>query len=84
MNQDEPGLGVGILGVGVIALAGEAARICFGLPLDWFWLMTGIIFAVWGICELLKVQFGGSLVPILCIVLGVAILTTAFRPKPRH
>jgi hypothetical protein len=42
------GWGAGLLGVGVIVLAGEAARLHFGLSPDWFWMIMGIIFVMWG------------------------------------
>ena len=76
--------GTGILGVGIITLAGQAARKHLGLPVDWFWLMTGAIFVVWGVSELSSVQFEGRLLPILSVVAGVAILITGLRSKPRH
>jgi hypothetical protein len=76
--------GLGLLGVGVIVLAGEAARKYFGLCLDLFWLMLGIIFVVWGAGDVLAIQVGGILWPIVSIAVGLAILITALRPHPRH
>ena len=75
---------VGLLSVGVIVLGGQVARTYFRLPVDWFWVMTGIILVVLGACELLKIQFSGSLLPLLSIVAGIAILVTALRPGLRH
>ena len=76
--------GVGIFGVGVIVLAGEAARKYFGLCLELFWLMMGIIFVVWGAGVALAIQVGGIFWPILSIMLGLAILVNGLRPHPRH
>ena len=76
--------GAGLLGVGVIVLAGEAARKYFGLCLDLFWLMMGIIFVVWGADQALAIQVGGILWPIVSIALGLAILVNGLRPHPRH
>ena len=76
--------GVGLLGVGVIVLAAEAARKYFRLPLDLFWLMMGIIFVVWGADQALAIQVGGILWPIVSIALGLAILVNGLRPHPRH
>lgn len=78
------GWGVGLFGVGIIVLAGEAARKYFGLCLDLFWLMMGTIFVVWGVGESLEIQLGGIFWPILSIVLGLSILITNLRPHPRH
>ena len=76
--------GMGLLGVGVIVLGAEAAGKYLGFPLDWFWLVIGILFTVWGICESLKIPLSGMVWPILSIVVGLAILFTALRPHPRH
>lgn len=76
--------GLGLLGVGVIVLAGEAARKYFGLCLNLFWLMMGIIFVVWGADQALAIQVGGILWPIASIALGLAILVNGLRPHPRH
>lgn len=83
------GWGIGLLGVGVIALGGQLARRYFSLPLDQFGLVIGIIFAVCGVWELLNIQLGqrsvpGGLVPILCIVVGTLILASVLRRKPQH
>lgn len=83
------GWGVGLLGVGVIALGAQVARRYFGLPVERFWLMIGIVFAVWGAWELLHIQFGkppipGRPLPILLIVVGIVLVASALLRKPRH
>lgn len=76
--------GVGLLGVSVIVMGGEAARRYFGLHVGWFWLTMGSIFVVRGACELLKIKVSDALLPIMCIVIGAAILATALRPKGKR
>ena len=82
------GWGVGLLGVGTIALGAQPARVYLGLPTDRFGLVFGIVFVVWGAWELLKMQLGetpipGSLFPILFIVVGLVLVVAALR-KPRQ
>jgi hypothetical protein len=68
--------GVGLLGVALITLAGQAARRYFGLALERFWVVVGLLFLLGGIWELYKVEV--SLVPILLIVAGGALLVSIF------
>jgi len=68
------GWGVGLLGVGIITLGAQAARKYFGLKLEGFWVAVGFLFGVGGFCRLVNVQLG--LLPILCIVAGVALLVS--------
>lgn len=82
------GWGVGLLGVGIIALGGQAARKYFGVHIERFGLVIGIVFVVWGIWDLLRIQIGtlpipGGVLPILLIVIGVVFVVSAFR-KPRQ
>jgi len=82
------GWGVGLLGVGVIALAAQAARKYFALKLDRFGLVLGIVFVVAGVSRFLDIradtaQIPPGLVPLLLIVVGVAILVSAWRRRPR-
>ena len=71
------GWGIGLLGVGVITLGGQIARRSFGLALEGFWVVVGLLFLLGGIWELLGVPFG--LVPLLLMVAGVALLFSAMR-----
>ena len=73
------GWGVGLLGVGVITLGGQVARTYFGLKMDGFGVVVGLLFLMGGIWELVQVEM--SLVPILLIIAGVAILISLFRGK---
>ena len=73
------GWGIGLLGVGIITLAGQAARRYFGIAVDGFWVAVGILFLAGGIWELAKIQF--SMVPFLLILAGAAVLASAFRGR---
>ena len=69
--------GLGLLGVGVITLGGQLGRKYFGLDVESFWVVVGLLFVLGGVWELFGVQF--SLVPIVLIVAGVALLLSAVR-----
>ena len=69
--------GVGLIGVAAIILLGQAARNYYGLKLEKFWVVVGVLFFLGGIWELYQVQVG--LVPILMIVAGCALLLSLFR-----
>ena len=71
--------GVGLIGVAAITLLGQAARKYFGLRLEKFWVVIGVLFLLGGIWELYQVQVG--LVPILLIVAGGALLLSLFRRR---
>ena len=71
------GWGLGLLGVGVITLGGQLARKYFSLTVERFWVVVGLLFVLGGVWELLGLQF--SLVPILLIVSGVALLLSTMR-----
>jgi len=71
--------GVGLLGVAVSILLGQAARRYFGLALEAFWVVVGLLFLVGGIWELYKVEV--DLVPIVLIVAGAALLISIFMKR---
>ncbi len=75
------GWGVGLLGVGIIILGGQVSRRYLALKPEGFWVVVGVLFVVGGVWELFNVQV--SLVPILCIVAGVALLASALGGGPR-
>jgi uncharacterized membrane protein len=68
--------GVGLLGVAVITLGGQAARTYFGLGSQIFWVVVGLLFLVGGVWELYRVEI--SLVPVLLIIAGAALLLSIF------
>src|SRR5512136_466472 len=67
--------GTGLVGFGILILAGQIARRCFGLRFERFWILAGVLFVLGGVWELFSIRVG--LVPILCIVVGVVLLTSA-------
>jgi hypothetical protein len=75
------GWGVGLFGVGIITLGTQVARKYFTLKLEGFWVAVGFLFVVGGICKLFNVHLG--LVPILCIVAGIALLLSMVVGRPR-
>jgi hypothetical protein len=82
------GWGAGFLGIGIIMLGVQLGRMRFNLPTDGFGLVTGAVFVVTGVWELLKAKLGqepvpGGLWPILSIAAGVALLVSALFRK-RH
>lgn len=83
------GWGVGLVGVGVIALGSQVARKFLAIPIERFGLVIGIVFVTCGLWELLSVQIGeaqipGGLLPILSIVAGIALVGSALLRKPQH
>lgn len=71
--------GVGLLGVGVITLAMQAVRKYLQVKVQGFWVIVGAIFVLSGLWQLLQAKL--SLVPIVLIVIGVAVVVSAFRGK---
>jgi len=71
------GWGLGLLGVGVITLGAQLARKSFGLAIEGFWIVVGLLFTLAGVWELVGVQF--SLAPTVLIVAGIALLVGAVR-----
>jgi hypothetical protein len=70
------GWGVGLVGVGVITLGGQAARKYFGLPLEGFWSVVGLIFLLGGAWELFEITV--PLLPLLLIGAGLVLLIGVF------
>ncbi len=69
-----------LLGLGVIALAVQAARYVNHLPAEGFWLLVGAIFVVtglWGIFGTVQ----ALLVPIALIAAGVILIGRLFWPR---
>ena len=73
------GWGVGLLGVGIIILGKQATRKYMALGLETFGVVCGLLFVLGGVWELLSVRI--SLVPVVCIAAGVALLLSALFGK---
>lgn len=75
------GWGIGLLGVGLITLGGQMARKFMALGFEAFWVVVGLLFVIGGAWELFSVRI--SLVPIFCILAGVALLVSALVARPK-
>ncbi len=70
---------VALVGIGVIIVGVQVARVFLKLNLEGFWFVVGLLFLVGGIWQMVEASF--PLVPILLIVAGVALIITRFLPK---
>jgi hypothetical protein len=70
---------VALVGIGIIILGVQVARVFLKLTLEGFWFVVGLLFLVGGIWQMVGARF--PLVPILLIVAGVALIVTRFMPK---
>jgi hypothetical protein len=68
--------GLGLLGVSAIVLLGQAARRSFGLRLELFWVVVGVLFFLGGVWELNGID--ADLLPILLILAGGALMLSVF------
>lgn len=73
------GWGIGLLGVGVIILGKQVTRKYMALTFETFGLVCGVLFVLGGVWELLSVRI--SLVPVVCIAAGLALLLSALFGK---
>jgi hypothetical protein len=74
-------LGAGLLGVAVITLVMQGIRRIYGVPIEWFWVLVGLGFAVAGLWQWIDIQ--KPLAPFVFIVIGIAVLLWSIRPRPR-
>jgi hypothetical protein len=72
-------IGVGLLGVGVVVLAAQAARMAFGLRREGFWIFVGLAFLAAGAWHILDIEM--PLAPVLSIAVGVLLLVAALRRR---
>ena len=68
-------IGVGLIGVGAIALLTQGVRRLFELPLEGFWVLVGLGFAIGGVWNVYAV--GLPLAPVLLFGFGVVLLGAA-------
>lgn len=71
--------GWALAGIGIITLAGQAARVAYRLRYEGFWLVVGGCFLLGGIWQLVQVQL--PLFPILLILAGAALILATFWPE---
>ncbi|UCE05202.1 MAG: hypothetical protein JSW07_16505 [bacterium] len=73
------GFALGLLGVGIITLGGQAAHKYFDLKIEGFWVVVGLLFVIGGIWDLFELKL--PLVPILIILAGIVLLISVFWGK---
>ena len=71
--------GIGLLGIGVITLGGQSARLYHRLKIEWFWVLIGLLFLAVGIWEWFEADV--SLLPLVLIVVGLVLLLSSLRTK---
>jgi hypothetical protein len=75
------GFGVGLLGVAIITLGMQLARLAFKLKIEGFWVVAGLVFLVGSIWELLNI--GIDFVAILLVVAGIVLLLSGIARSRR-
>jgi hypothetical protein len=73
------GAGVGLLGIGAIALGVQVSRKYLKLPLVWFWVAVGSLFTLVGLWDIFETTL--PLVAVLLIVAGLTLLIFALTGK---
>jgi len=72
---------VALLGIGIIMLGVQLARMVLNLHLERFWLVAGLLFIVGALWQL--ADPGVSVVSILLIAAGLALILTRFLPRQK-
>ena len=75
-------LAIGLLGVAAITLGMQVIRKLSGVPVEGFWVLVGLGFAVAGSWQLFGVEV--PLAPVILIAIGVALLIWRVRPRSEH
>jgi hypothetical protein len=76
------GWNAGFIGVGIIILLGQAARRYFGVRTQKLSILLGSFFILGGVWSFLAIQF--TLAPVLCVIVGLALLVSAIAGKSHH
>ena len=71
------GWGLGLLGVGAITAGVQLVRKYFGLAVEPFWVVVGLLFVIGGTAEFANFQF--NLLPVVLIMGGFALVLSALR-----
>jgi len=69
--------GAGLFVVGVITLGIQVARTSFGLALEGFWLLVGILFVLGGLGAAFQVNV--PIVPLVLVGAGLLLLSSVLR-----
>ena len=78
----EVSVAVGLLGVATITLGMQGARKIYGVPVEGFWVLVGLGFAVAGLWQWF--DLGKPFAPVVLIAIGVALLAWNVWPWSRH
>jgi hypothetical protein len=73
---------VALLGIGIIMLGVQLARVVLKLKVEGFWFVVGLLFVVGGLWQLADTRI--PLVPILLIAAGLALVLTRFLPRQQR
>ena len=76
------GWGLGLLVTGFIILGAQAARRHLAVGAEGFWVAIGILFVLSGVWQSFNVRVG--LVPIVCLLAGIALLGSTFVRRRAH
>ena len=78
----EVSVAVGLLGVATITLGMQGARKIYGVPVEGFWVLVGLGFAVAGLWQWF--DLGKPFAPVVLIAIGVALLVWNVWPWSRN
>ena len=68
---------IGLLGVGLITLGGQAARVRVGLPVEGFWVVVGVCFLLGAVWEQFSIAL--PIVPVLLVIAGIVLIAGVLR-----
>lgn len=69
--------GVWLLGVGIILIGAQLARRMFGLGIDGFWMVAGVLLLLGGISDIAPFGIHIAIIPVLCIIAGIVLIARA-------
>ena len=75
-------LAVGLLGIATITLGMQGARKIYGVPVEGFWVLVGLGFAMAGLWQWF--DLAKPFAPFVLIVIGVALLAWNIWPWSTH
>ena len=76
------GMGIGLLGVAAITLGMQGLRKLYGVPVEGFWILVGLGFAIAGLWQWIDIE--KPFAPFILIAIGVALLFWRVWPRSRQ
>jgi hypothetical protein len=70
---------VALLGIGIIMLGVQLARLVLKIKWEGFWFVVGLLFIIGSLWQLANTRI--ELIPILLIAAGLALVLTRFLPR---